>query len=282
MATLFEISQGRILNIAHRGARSLAPENTLAAARKALENGAHMWELDVGMTADEELIVVHDDTLERTSNVKKVFPFRAPWRLADFTIEEIKLLDFGSWFNESDPFGRIGAGMVAEKDMQSYVGESAPLLGEALRFTIEHEWLVNIEIKDLSGTPCHKIVVERVVALVESMGMVGRVLLSSFNHDYLRAARLLNPQLALGALVKKAHRSPLALLRELHAFAYNPRVTAISLRDIEYLRNQGFHVLVWVANDEATMRSLIRARVSGIFTDFPQLFQAVLITEPQN
>jgi len=80
-----ELPKLHTLNIAHRGARSLAPENTLAAARKALEVGADMWELDVRMTADGALILSHDSSLESTSNVKDVFPDRRPWRIQDLT-----------------------------------------------------------------------------------------------------------------------------------------------------------------------------------------------------
>jgi len=80
----------RILNIAHRGASSLAPENTLSAARKGLEAGADMWELDVQLTADGELIVIHDSTLKRTSNVEDVFPHRRPWQVHEFTLDEIR------------------------------------------------------------------------------------------------------------------------------------------------------------------------------------------------
>ncbi len=74
------------LNIAHRGARSLAPENTLAAARLGLEIGADLWELDVAATSDEQLVVLHDDTLERTSNAQQVFPGRAPWTVSTFSL----------------------------------------------------------------------------------------------------------------------------------------------------------------------------------------------------
>ena len=281
MSILSEKIEGRILNIAHRGTRSLAPENTMAAARKALETGADMWELDVGMTADGELIVIHDNTLDRTSNVKEVFPYRSPWRVQDFTLDEMRRLDFGSWFNKSDPFGQIKSGIVTRDDMRSYAAEPAPLLDEALRFTLDNDWLVNIEIKDLSSTPGHKTVVQKVIGLVESLGMASRVIVSSFNHDYLQLARILNPQLAIGALVSRNHADPVALLQKLQAFAYNPRVTAIELKDIRHLRDRGFHVLVWVANDEPTMRALIRSRVSGIFTDFPQLLKAVLSTESE-
>ncbi len=114
------------LNIAHRGARSLAPENTLAAARKALEVGADLWELDVAMTADGELFVVHDDTLARTSNVEELFPDRKPWSNSLFTLAEIKRLDFGAWFVEQDPFKQISAGQVSAAELASYRGEKAP------------------------------------------------------------------------------------------------------------------------------------------------------------
>ena len=131
------LTSPHILNIAHRGARSLAPENTLAAARKGLEAGADMWELDIQITADGELIVIHDTTLKRTSNVREVFPNRKPWLVHEFTLDEIRLLDFGSWFRKQDPFGQIAAGMVAESDLASYVHQQAPTLKEALTFTLD-------------------------------------------------------------------------------------------------------------------------------------------------
>ena len=99
------------LYIAHRGARSLAPENTLAAAEKAVQTGAHGWELDVQMTKDGRLAVIHDKNLDRTSNVSRLnrFADRRPWPTHKFTLEELKSLDFGSWFQETDPFGQIEA-----------------------------------------------------------------------------------------------------------------------------------------------------------------------------
>lgn len=268
-----------VLNIAHRGNRSLAPENTLAAARKALAARALMWELDVCMTADGELLVLHDATLPRTSDVKRVFPGRRPWRVSDFTLEEIRRLDFGSWFGVEDPFGQIAGGAVLASDLDQYAREPAPTLREALAFTLENDWLVNVEIKDLSRTRGHATVVEKTVGLIEEMDMVERVLISSFNHAYLERARAANPAITAGALVDSVFRDPVSLLRRLGAAAYHPKLGAVGLRDIETLRNEGFEVLVWVANDEATMRSLIRSGVSGIFTDFPQLLAEVLSAE---
>lgn len=260
----------KTLNIAHRGARSLAPENTLAAARKALEIGADMWELDVAMTADGVPFVVHDDTLERTSNVRQLFPDRKPWSNHLFTWAEVQQLDFGSWFVASDPFKQIAAGNVSQAELESYRGEKAPTLREALVFTRENNWRVNVEIKDLTGTPGDATVVEKVVALIDELGMADRVLISSFNHSYIVRAKAANPRIATAALVERADPDPVALLRRLNAQAYNPRGTAVRLEDIGRLREAGFAMYVWTVNEERDMRTLIAAGVSGIFTDFPQ------------
>ena len=88
---------------AHRGARSIAPENTMAAARTALAAGAGMMEADVRMSRDGKLVVIHDPHLARTSDGPVKFPGRNPWLVHEFTLEELKLLDFGSWFATADP-----------------------------------------------------------------------------------------------------------------------------------------------------------------------------------
>jgi glycerophosphoryl diester phosphodiesterase len=272
----FPEHQNRPLNIAHRGARSLAPENTLAAARKGLEVGADMWELDIQMTADGELIVIHDSTLKRTSNVREVFPSRKPWLVHEFTLDEIRLLDFGSWFTEQDPFGQIAAGMVAASELTSYVQQQAPTLGEALSFTLENSWRVNLEIKDLSANPDPDQVAKKVLALVEDLDMVDSVLISSSNHTYLAQIRETHPHVATGVLVSKPHPHPEALLRQLGAQAYHPRLRGFRFEDIALLHRQGCRVHVWNVNDRKTMQTLVRAGVDGIFTDFPQLLTSVL------
>lgn len=265
-----------VLNIAHRGARSLAPENTLAAARKGLEVGADMWELDIRMTADGELIVLHDSTLERTSNVRDVFSGRKPWLVHEFRLDEIRLLDFGSWFSKEDPFGQIAAGVVTESDLADYAGEPVPTLREALIFTLEHDWQVNLEIKDLSENPGHLHIVEKVVSLLQELDMVDQVLISSFHQDYLAQVRKIHHKFTTALLVSKSNPHPVDLLRELGARAYHPRKTAVHSTDIAQLVRLGFAVHVWNVNDQKTMRRLLKAGVSGIFTDFPQVLASVL------
>jgi glycerophosphoryl diester phosphodiesterase len=270
------MSQNLVLNIAHRGARSLAPENTLAAAEKALACGADMWELDVGLTADGVPFLIHDDTLERTSNAKTVFPGRQPWRAADFTLAEIRQLDFGSWFNQQDPFGQIAAGQISPADLKRYRGEPAPTLAEALAFSRMHNWQVNIEIKDLSGTSGEAEVVEKVVTLIEELEMIERVLISSFNHRYLAQVKTANPRLATAALVDWPVPDPVALLQSLQAQTYHPQAQNVRSECIANLRGYGFAVNVWTVNEKGEMRQLIEAGVSGLITDFPQRLRQLL------
>ena len=270
------LTSPHVLNIAHRGARSLAPENTLAAARKGLEVGADMWELDIRMTADGELIVLHDSTLERTSNVRDVFPDRKPWPVHEFRLDEIRLLDFGSWFSTQDPFGQIAAGVITESDLADYAGEPVPTLREALAFTLEHDWHVNLELKDLSENPGHSHIVDKVVSLLQELDLVDQVLISSFHQDYLARIRKIDHKFATALLVSKSNPHPADLLRQLGARAYHPRKTAVPSKDIALLVRLGFAVHVWNVNDQKTMRRLIKAGVSGIFTDFPQVLASVL------
>lgn len=270
------IVMDRVLNIAHRGASSLAPENTLSAARKGLAVGADMWELDVQLTADGELIVIHDSTLKRTSNVEDLFPHRRPWQVHEFTLDEIRKLDFGTWFMEQDPFGQIAAAVVTKEDLESYAGEPAPTLEEALSFTQKHNWRVNVEIKDLSKRPGDNLIVDRVIALVEKLNMVHTVLVSSFNHNYLAQIAASYPHVVTGVLDTKHHLRPASLLRRLGARAYHPRRIFARSADIAELKRQGFGVNVRTINDRKTMERLVQAGVSGIFTDFPQVLTSVL------
>ena len=273
---LSQTLNGRFLNIAHRGARSLAPENTLAAGLRALQAGADLWELDVAMTADGVPIVIHDQSLHRTSNAKDVFPLRRPWWVHDSSFADIRSLDFGSWFREADPFGQIAAGAVSEEELQSYAGERVPSLEEALQFTLANDWYVNIEIKDLRGTRSDVEIVAKVMRLVESLEMSDRVLISSFNRSYLRQAKAINPAIAMGVLVDRPDFNPVQLAQDLKADAYHARVSALRTAHLSLLRQEGIAVFVWTVNEETTMRSLIEKGVSGIFTDFPQLLTSIL------
>ncbi len=266
----------KILNIAHRGARSVAPENTLAAARKALEFGADLWECDVVLTSDGVPVLLHDDNLRRTSNAMSVFPNRKPWKVSAFSYEELKRLDFGSWYLTADPFKMIKTGKLLPEDLQKFVGEPVLSLQDALQFTHDNNWQINIEIKDLRGSTGNDTVVEKVVNLVREQAMEKDVWISSFNHMYISRVKELDPSIRTGALVEWIDLNPIARMRQTGAQSYNPGIRLANPRLLRSIREQGLDVFVWTVNKETSIRKLIKAGVTGIITDFPQVLKAVL------
>jgi len=261
------------LNIGHRGASRLAPENTLAGARKALQVGADMWELDVAVTADGVLVLAHDDSLLRTSSAREVFPEREPWLLKDFTLAELRRLDFGSWFNATAPPSADPHSPAAVAD---YAAEPIPTLREALLFTREHSWQVDVELKDLKGAPGERHVVEDTVALIQELDMVGRVLLTSFQTRFLQPARQLDPNLSLGVLVFSPDPDPVGLVHRLQVQAYLPPASATAPSQVAELRAAGLDVYPWTVNDETAMRDYIHAGARGILTDVPHQLRSIL------
>ena len=286
-----------IINVAHRGARSLAPENTLAAARKAFEVGADAWEVDVQPTRDGHLVVMHDDTLERTTNAKDVFPDRRPWYVCDFTLDEIRRLDSGSWFGRDDPFGQIRAGAVLPGEVQSHVGEQVPTLEEALRFTREHDRLIDIEIKQLPRL--YPAIIEKVVAAIEAEGMAERTVISCFDHTCVAQIKSLNRRIMTGPISNDRVADPARYVKRVVrgdvwfpsgqvigagslAFAGTNTIEGswsasdLNLADLRALQKADIAVFVWTINDERTMRALIEAPITAIVTDFPQRLAPLL------
>ena len=157
---------------AHRGARSLAPENTMPALRKALECGAHFWETDVQTTADGVLVLLHDDTLKKTTDVadRVAFKERAPWNVWEHSEAEVRGLDAGSWFAMRDPFGTVASGEVTSAECAAFQNVRIPLLREALDFVRENRFPVNLEIKDHTGRPEEERLVAAVVDMLRSTG----------------------------------------------------------------------------------------------------------------
>ena len=259
-----------VLNIAHRGARSLAPENTLEAARKALTSGADMWETDLAVSADEALILFHDDALTRTTDVRTVFSDRAPWTVADFSLAELQKLDCGSWFIETDPFGQIRAGCVSPEEQTAYRDAKIPTLEDALVFTRESNWRINVELKQLSSPMESFPVVERVLALVERLKLDRKhLVLSSFNHGWLRKIKDLRPDIEIQALIGRSKITPLDW-GHLEFRTYNARYTLMDHRIIGNLAEKGVAVNVWPVNAEKDIQRFIAAGAAGIITDFPQ------------
>ena len=287
--------------IAHRGARAFAPENTIEAFDKAARLGADMVELDVQLTADGQLVVVHDDTLERCSNVREVFPDRGNHPVQSFALAEIQGLDAGSWFVRElrepsltrQPFLQSltpgeSERFISREDRTHYASGNVrhPTLRQALVRIHELGLRVNAELKAHSETGVDRSVTEQTVRLVEELGLCEEVLISSFDHASLRRVKELLPAIATGVLVVETQDDPVRYCRELAASAFHPPVGSatnpVLFESEEFratgklpaelfrsLRAAGFDVNVWTENDPACMKCFIEAGVTGIFTDYP-------------
>jgi len=265
-----------VLNIAHAGASSLAPQNTLAAGRKALQIGADLWGVDVRLSKDGIFVLMHDETLDRTTDVEDIFPQRTPWKVEDFTVSELRQLDAGSWFVEIDPFGRIESGEVSEADQHACVGERIPTLMEALEFTREHDWRIDIEVKATGSAPKEE-AAHRLVTLIEQAEMQARVLVSSFDHELLAAVKRLDPDIPVAVLAIVAPRDPVEALEELGADVYGPSPVGFTPGLVARLGGLGFEVHLWTYNDADQLKRLaVMEGVSGIYTDFPQRLEPIL------
>jgi len=235
---------------AHRGARSIAPENTLRAL-KASKGHCDFMEIDVQLSHDGIVIVMHDDTLERTTNISEIEAFknRKPYKVSDFTFEELSSLDYGSWFD-----GKI---------------EPLLTLSKALQFIKENRLFLNIEIKDMNQYFSDKQVVFSVLKEVEVWHAEELVMFSSFRDAYLPLCKERLSNVLTAALVEDTHpNNLLEYLKSLQVDAYHMNDELADKKSVQKLRNAGFFVNVYTVNDPLRAKELFKMGVNGIFTDF--------------
>lgn len=301
LSASLEIGQP-VFNIAHRGARAFAPENTLASFKKAKDFDCEMFELDVHLSKEGELIVHHDDQLIRCTDVQKKFPGRDSYYVSDFTLDELHSLDAGSWFVEqinlpaSQRQGFLQT--LTHEEIQRYISLEdqkiyasgaikIPTLKQALQLAQALGMKVNIEIKTLPRM--YPGITDAVLNLVKCMDMDQSVLISSFDHEQLLRARQLSNRIATAVLTGDRLANPGDYLRLLDADAYHPgchgdhdSMGFASVKGVLHtagilnVREKGKAVNVWTCNDQEQMRQLIEAGVSGLITDYPNRLQDVL------
>jgi glycerophosphoryl diester phosphodiesterase len=284
--------------VAHRGDSFHAPENTLEAARLGREAGADAWELDVHLTRDAVPVVIHDESLLRTTDVAVRFAGdprgRDGFRVSDFDFAEVRSLDASSWFVARDggPRSARDFGTLARLDpapVERFRSGSVliPTLEEALIFTREQDWLVNVEIKSFPEHPAG--IVARVLEVLAATGTSDRVLISSFDHDDVVAADQPGRRHAVGILLATPiHRLPEYAVDMVGAdtvhvstevlgadsVAYRQAGDASGLRHdiVKSLKTQGVPTLVYTVNHQAggkLARHLAEIGVDGLFTDDP-------------
>jgi glycerophosphoryl diester phosphodiesterase len=232
-----------ILNIAHRGASGTSPENTLAAFRAAIVAGAEMCELDVQPTADHALVVIHDDTVDRTSDGQGA--------VKEMTLAELKRLDAGVRFG-----GAAGS------------SEPIPTLDEVFAATAGH-CALNIELK--SGQ-----VEKEVMALMRKWKALETSMVSSFDWGRLARMRELEVAVRIGVLAEKNVPQMFDAAARLSAYAIHPRFDLVTSELCDTAHARGLKVLVWTVDAPELMHLLIGYGVDGIMTNYPARLREVL------
>jgi len=256
--------------IAHRGGGSLAPENTLAAARKAHRLGADSWETDVAVTADGQLVLMHDDAMTRTTNVADIFPERVPAAFSTYSLAEIRSLDAGSWFERDDPFGQVSAGAVDHRELARYVGEKVPMLREAFELTLELDWFLNLELKAQPVPRDNFDLVSAVLDLADEVGIgQDHLLFSSARLSWLKRLKQRRPEFEVQAILGLFPEDPMDFSDPFFD-TFNPRHTRLSVDQIKRQVDRGLKIIPFSVNDDETIASLMEIGVAGLITDFPQ------------
>ncbi len=244
---LFELAKPVVF--AHRGAKKYAPENTLASFQKALELGAQALELDITLSKDGEVVVIHDDSVERTTNGKGA--------IADLNLEEIKKLDAGAWFSKG------------------FVGEKIPTLEEVLAL-VQGKALINIEIKNAGKR--NEELVQKAAHLVVKVKKQENIIFSSFIPKNVRIIRKILPECPAGLLTLPgfAGKMEIGLLGGVSPDLIHPHYSSLSARFIQRQHTHLKRVHTYTVNDPDLMCTLVQWNVDGFFCDDLVLAQQVL------
>ncbi|WP_060905444.1 glycerophosphodiester phosphodiesterase [Streptomyces scabiei] len=247
------------LVVAHRGASAYAPENTLAAVDKADEMGFEWVENDVQRTRDGRLVVLHDATLTRTTNVEELYPERAPWNVADFTAAEISRLDAGSWFGDD------------------YAGARVPTLEQYMRRVSRNHQKLVLEIKNPQLYPG---IEQETLKVLGNEGWLGParledLVIQSFGADTVRRVHELRPAVKTAVL----GTPDIADLPEYATFSdqINSSYTTISASYVATIHalkgphGKPLEMLTWTVNDAANARRVADYGVNGIITNKPDV-----------
>jgi glycerophosphoryl diester phosphodiesterase len=235
------------LIIGHRGAMGYAPENTIASYELAIRQGVEMVECDVHLSKDGVPVVLHDHSLERTTNGTGL--------VREHTIDELKRLDAGSW---------KGA---------EFTGERLPTLDELLAWCSSRVAL-SIEVKN--GPAFYEGIEERVVELVRKHGMLDRANVISFDHLAIKRIRELEPRLSAGVLFAARFVDAPAVARAADADVILPAYYFATRDVIEQAHAGGLAVSVWTVNDPDLARHLAEIGVDAIATNYPDRIKAAL------
>ncbi len=238
-----ELFKKKSLIAAHRGASAIAPENTLLAMKKSIGH-CDFIEIDVQLSSDGVAVIVHDSTLDRTTNVKELnaYKSRSPYNVCDFTSDELSILDFGE-------------------------GEKLLTLRRALEFIKENSLYLNIEIKDVKNSFSDEKIVSTVLEDIKNVGVENQVLISSFRAEYLTMIKNISSVIPIALLLDSVPNNLLEYLHSLSAEACHISKKALSKELVDNLKREGFFISVYVVNDKREQKKLFDMGVNAVFSD---------------
>ena len=241
----------------HRGARAERPENTLPAFAYALEVGVDVLELDLGVTRDDRLVVLHD----RFVNPERCAPVRAPMRVRDHDLATLQTLDCGTAAHPRFP------------KQTPVPGARIPTLEAVFALAKGHRVGFNIETKLVPGRPADTVSAARfaelVVAAVRAAGMVERTTVQSFDQRTLQAVAKLEPKLRRVLLVSDNLIDHVAAAKAATASVVSPHHEWITAADVARLHAAGLQVIPWTVNTPEGWARMVELGVDGIITDDP-------------
>lgn len=222
-----------MLKIAHRGAKAYEPENTLQAFQKALDLHSDGIELDVHLSSDGHIIVIHDETIDRTTNGKGL--------VNTFSLSELKSF------------------LIDEK-------YQIPTLNEVFDL-VDKKCLINIELKGLGTAPKVVRLIEEYIS--EKKWNYNNFIISSFEWNMLQETSSLNPNIPTGVLTEENIDTALAFAENIKAKAIHPDFQLLNKDNVQQIQEKGFLVFPWTVNSEEDIQKVKSYKVNGIISDNP-------------
>jgi glycerophosphoryl diester phosphodiesterase len=228
-----------VLVIAHRGASGHAPENTLAAFKRAIALGAAFIETDLQLSRDSRFVAIHDDTVNRTTN--------GQGKVHDLSLADLRRLDAGSWFGSE------------------FTGERIPTLEEILEFSKKHDVVFYLELKPAGSWGGE----HALIGALRESEEIARTVVISFDAAILESLRKVEPTLMTGLLFDGQIDRPVERAVEIGARQLAVRGNLVTPALLAEARKKDLQVVCWTVNHPAHMRMLIEAGVDGIMSDYP-------------
>ena len=236
-------------NFAHRGFSGKYPENTMLAFEKALEIGCEGIEFDVHFTKDKQLVIIHDELIDRTGDQKGL--------VKDMTYDELCKVNFAYKFKDEVPFQRI------------------PTLREYFELVKDKDIISNIELK--TGVFEYDGIEQAVYDLIKEFGLQNKVIVSSFNHHSVMRMKAIDPKIECGFLVETWILDVASYIEKNHIEAYHPYFYQLTPSEVEDLRKHNIKINTWTVNEYEDIQKMIDIEADGIIGNYPDRVKELLV-----